>query len=205
MLNGTLVQRSRDYSYGLVTPLLAPGAVAMSPWLQPYYAYKFVVSMPDAAALSYKDNGPFDVHPILITDAQTSWLKKGKFTLDSAALTVESKNGDEQGSFPTALTLTRKVNNKEQRILVSGDADFFSNMELARINLRTANSGLAVSIFSWFAYGEFPVDVSRPESKDNTIKLTKPRVKIIQVVYYVVIPGTLFLIGMILLIRRKRK
>jgi ABC-2 type transport system permease protein len=205
MLNGTLVQRSRDYSYGLVTPQLAPGVVAMAPALQPYYAYKSVVSMPDAAALSYKDKGPFDVHPILMTDAQTSWLKKGKFTLDSAALTVEAKNGDEQGSFPTALTLTRKVNNKEQRILISGDADFFSNMELARANMRTANSGVAVSIFSWFAYGEFPVDVSRPESKDNTIKLTKPRVKIIQVIYYGVIPGTLFLIAMILLIRRKRK
>ncbi|WP_431292742.1 Gldg family protein [Pedobacter sp. P26] len=205
MLNGTLLQRSRDYSYGLVTPLVSAGAVAMSPFLQPFYAYQSVVSMPDAAALDYDPKGTFDVHPILMTDPKTSWLKKGKFTLDSVALTVEPRNGDQQGAFPTALMLTRKQNNKDQRILVSGDADFFSNMELARANMRTANSSLAVNIFSWFAYGEFPIDVTRPEPKDNTIKLSKTRVKVIQVVYYGLIPGLMFLTGAILLIRRKRK
>nr|WP_199157056.1 Gldg family protein [Pedobacter sp. ASV2] len=205
MLNGTLLQRSRDYSYGLVTPLVSAGAVAMSSFLQPFYAYQSVVSMPDAAALDYNPKGAFDIHPILMTDAKTSWLKKGKFTLDSAALTVETRNGDEEGSFPTALMLTRKQNNKDQRILVSGDADFFSNMELARANMRTANSSIAVNIFSWFANGEFPINVSRPEPKDNTIKLNKVRVKVIQVVYYGLIPGLMFLSGTILLIRRKRK
>lgn len=205
MLNGTLVQQSRDYSYGLVTPTVAAGAVAMSPDLQPYYEYKAIVTMPDAVALSYKSDGPFDIHPLLMTDSQSSWLKKGKFVLDSAALEFEAKNGDEQGAFPTSLMLTRKLKNKEQRIIVSGDADFFSNAELSRNNMGTANSGIAVNIFSWFANGEFPIDTSGPPSKDNTTRLTKPRVKIIEVLYYGVIPGTIFLIGLILLIRRKRK
>jgi ABC-2 type transport system permease protein len=39
MLDGTLLQPSRDYSYGLVTPLISAGAVAISPFLQPFYAY----------------------------------------------------------------------------------------------------------------------------------------------------------------------
>jgi ABC-2 type transport system permease protein len=205
MLNGTLVQQSRDYSYGLVTPTVAAGAVAMSKDLQPYYAYKSVVSMPDVAALSYVENGSFAIHPLLISDAQSSWLKKGKFTLDSAALTVDNKNGDERGSFPTALMLTRKRNNKDQRIIVTGDADFLSNAEMVRNNMQTANTGIAVNIFSWFANGEFPIDVSRPQAKDNTVKLTTGGVKTIQVLYYGVIPGTIFLAGLILLIRRKRK
>lgn len=34
MLSGTLVQRSRDYSYGLVTPRLTSAAVLMSPALK---------------------------------------------------------------------------------------------------------------------------------------------------------------------------
>lgn len=205
MLNGTLLQRSRDYSYGLVTPFVSAGAVAMSPSLQPFYTYQSVISMPDAAALAYRVNGSFDIHPILTTDARTSWLKKGRFTLDSAALTVDIGKGDEQGAFPTALSLTRKIKDKEQRILVAGDADFFSNAELGRANMATANSSLAVNIFSWFAHGEFPINVSRPQPKDNSIKLNKVRVKVIQVVYYGVIPGLMFLVGSVLLIRRKRK
>ncbi|MBB6498748.1 Gldg family protein [Pedobacter cryoconitis] len=205
MLDGTVVQRSRDYSFDLVTPVLAAGSVAMAPGLQPFFQQKAVVSMPGAGALSYENSGPFIVHPLLITDEQTSWIKMGKFTVDSAALTVDAKAGDRQGSFPTALMLTRQVKNKEQRIVVTSDADFFSNGELERGNMGTINSYFAMKIFSWFTYGEFPVEVSRRRPKDNTTTLTKSSVRMIQVLYYGVIPGALFLIGTVLLIRRKRK
>lgn len=205
MLNGTILQSSRDYSYDLVTPNFAPGSVAMDKSLQPFYQYAGVVSMPGVAALAYVKNRSFDVHPLLMSNAQTSWIKKGKFVLDSAALKFEPLNGDQQGSFPTALMLTRKVSNKEQRIIVSSDADFFSNAELNRSNLQAYNTTLILSVFRWFSYGEFPIDVSRPPSRDNSLTMTKANAETIQILYYFVIPGALFLIGLILLIRRKRK
>ncbi|MBE9598542.1 Gldg family protein [Pedobacter sp. MC2016-24] len=205
MLKGTILQRSRDYSYDLVTPNFAAGAVAMDQSLQAFYQYAGVVSMPGVAALDYVKNKSFDVHPLLMSNAQTSWIKKGKFVLDSAALTFEPMNGDQQGSFPTALMLTRKVNHKEQRIVVSSDADFFSNAELNRNNLQAYNTTLILSVFRWFSYGEFPVEVSRPASRDNSLTMTKTNAETIQILYYFVIPGALFLIGLILLIRRKRK
>jgi len=205
MLNGTLVQRSRDYSYGLVTPRLTPAAVLMSPALKKPFEEKTVVSMPGAAALKDKHEGAFKVEPILMTDSSTSWIKKGSFVLDSAALVFDKKTGDEQGAFPTALTLTRKIHDKEQRIMVTGDADFFSNKELTRGNLETANSAVAISIFSWFSNEEFPIDMSRPASKDVHLKLNKAGVKTLKVMYYAVIPGAIILLGMVLLIRRKRK
>jgi len=206
MLDGTVVQRSQQHSFDLVAPELAAGSVAMASELQPFFQQKAVVSMPGAGALGYEDSGPFAIHPLLTTDAQTSWIKKGKFTVDSAALTVNVKAGDQQGSFPTALMLTRQVNNKEQRIVVTSDADFFSNTELSRANMAAAiNSYFAMRMFSWFTYGEFPIDVSRARPKDNTTTLTKASVKAIQILYYGVIPGVIFLTGLILLIRRKRK
>lgn len=205
MLNGTIVQQSRDYSYDLLTPNLAPGAVAMDKRLQQYYSYGLMVSMPGAGALSYLPKGAFTIHPLLMSNAQSSWLKKGKFTLDSAALTIDHINGDQQGSFPTALMLTRKVNSKEQRIIVAADADFFSNTELNRNNMQTLNTAFAMSMFRWFSYEEFPIDASRPASKDNSVTLTKASIKPIQVLFYGIIPGTIFLLGMVLLIRRKRK
>lgn len=205
MLDGTLVQQSRDYSYDLVTPGLAAGAVAMSPELQPFYLQKWVVSMPGAAALSYDPKGPFTVHPLLMTDAVNSWLKKGTVVLDSAAAVYDAKAGDQKESFPAALMLTRNKHNKEQRIIVSGDADFLSNAELSRMNMRTLNGGFALGIFKWFAYGEFPIDTSRPDPKDNITTLTATSVKMIQIFYYGVIPGAIFLLGLVTLIRRKRK
>jgi len=205
LMDGTLVQKSRDYSFDLVTPNLAEGAVAMDKGLQPFYMYKMMVSMPGVGALSDVKESPFTVHPLLNSNAENSWLKKGQFVLDSAALTIDHINGDVQGSFPTAMMLTRNVQAKEQRIIVAADADFFSNMELNRNNLQTLNTVFAMSIFRWFSYGEFPIDASRPPSKDNTVTLTKAAVKPIQILFYGVIPGILFLTGLTLLIRRKRK
>jgi ABC-2 type transport system permease protein len=203
--SGTLVQRSSDYSYGLVTPFLAKGAVAMAPVLQEAYQKQLVVSMPGAGALSYDTTGKFQVQPLLMSDARNSWIKQGAFVLDSAALIFEAKNGDLQGAFPTAMMLTRKVKNKEQRIMISGDADFFSNKELSRANMKTVNGQFIYSIISWFSNEEFPVDMSRPESRDNRLTLTKSGVKLLEVLFYGVIPAAILLFGVVLLTRRKRK
>lgn len=95
MLNGTIVQKQGLF-FDLVTPNLAAGAVAMDKSLQQFYMYKMVVSMPNAGALSYAQQGGFSVHPLLMSDAQSSWIKKGKFTLDSAALVVDHLKGDQE-------------------------------------------------------------------------------------------------------------
>jgi ABC-2 type transport system permease protein len=205
MLDGMLVQQSKDYSNDLLTPTLAAGAVAMTPELQPYYLKKWVVSMPGASTISYDSNGPFAIHPLLMTNPENSWLKKGALVLDSAAAVFDAKAEDQKGSFPTALMLSRNRNNREQRIMVSGDADFLSNAELSRMNMTTINGGFAQGIFKWFAYGEFPIDTSRPEPKDNATTLTRTSVKALQIIYNGVIPGVIFLMGMVILIRRKRK
>jgi ABC-2 type transport system permease protein len=205
MQDGTLVQRSWDYSYGLVTPRLTKDAVLMSPALISLYEKKVLVSMPGVAALSSEPTAGFETQALLLTDEKKSWIKKGSFVLDSAALVFEAKNGDQHGSFPGALMLTRKINNKEQRIMVSGDADFFSNKELGRRNIETANGSFAISVFSWFSNAEFPIDLSRPEPKDKRLNLSTAGVKTFQIVYYVVIPSAITLLGMILLVRRKRK
>lgn len=205
MLDGTLVQHSKDYSYDLVTPTLTPDAVTMHPGLKDIDQDKHILSMPGVAALNDEHKGSFKVRSVLITDQKISWIKRGAFVLDSAALVFNAKTGDQQGTFPTAMMLTRNFKNKEQRILVSGDADFFSNKELGRSNMKTINGSFAVSAFSWFANGEFPIDMNRPDSKDNSVTLTKAGVKTLKVVYYLLIPGAIILLGMVLLIRRKRK
>jgi len=204
MLNGTLVQRSRDYSYDLVTPKLTDGALIMDPGLIGFYKNKDVVTMPGAAALRDERKGVFTIQPLLMTDAQRSWIKQGSFVLDSADLVFDAKIGDQQGAFPAALKLTRKLNNKEQRIIISGDADFFSNKEGWR-DMPKINNPFTLSIFKWFAYGEFPAQMIKIDTIDNTMKLNETGVEILQILYYGVIPGAILLLGIVLLTRRKRK
>jgi ABC-2 type transport system permease protein len=177
----------------------------MTPALEKAYKEKSKISMPGAAALSYDSKGPFAIQPLLMTNEKTAWIKKGQFVLDSAALVFDARMGDERGAFPSSLMLSRKLKNKEQRIVVTGDADFFSNKELARSNIEVMNGSFAISVFGWFADGVFPVDMTRPPSRDNKLLLTKAGVSTLEILYYGLIPGTIFLLGMVLLIRRKRK
>ncbi len=111
------------------------------------------------------------------------------------------------GRCPPWLVLLRKQTSTEgqQKIVVAGDADFLSNAELARFNITTCNFDFSTAIFSWFANGEFPIDSSRPPSKDKRLDLTDSGLTFLKILLMGILPGLLLVLGSILLIRRKRK
>ena len=113
--------------------------------------------------------------------------------------------GDEKGSMPVVLGLSRTVNGKQQRIVVSGDADFLSNSELGRNNIQTCNFDFSTGVFSWFAGGQFPIDSYRPPSVDRRLTLTDGAFDFLKIMLLGVLPGILVVIGAVILIRRKRK
>ncbi len=107
--------------------------------------------------------------------------------------------------FTTAVALTRQINGKEQRIVVSGDADLFSNSELGRYSPQVANFYFSTALFSWLDYGQFPVDTSHPDAKDNRVTVSTDHVSFLKIVYIYVLPGLILIFAAIFLIRRKRK
>lgn len=205
LMDGILVQPTRDLQPELAAPYLTETAASFYPALVHAHHDSAKVSMPRATALSYADTGAFRIRPLLMTDPKKSWLKKGTLVTDSADIVFSPGNGDERKPFATAVCLTRKINNREQRIIVAGDADFMGNAELQRFNLNTVNFIFNTALFSWLSYGEFPIDSTRPKPEDTEVLLTKERVKLLRIIYLWVLPGLLLAFGAILLIRRKRK
>jgi ABC-2 type transport system permease protein len=205
MKEGTLVQRSRDYSPDLLLAYLTPAAAGLSQTLNNEFEDSMRLSMPGAAALVYDSAGPFTVKPLVMTDPSVSWNKRGPLVTDSADVVFTPAEGDEQRAFPTALCLTRKKGYGEQRIVVTGDADFMSNTGFARNGMRTANFSFITTLFGWFSNGLFPIDTSKPRSQDTQVRITDSSVWIIKVLFLGVIPGILLVTGTVLLIRRKRK
>ena len=61
------------------------------------------------------------------------WNKVAPINQNNPALAFNAAEGDEKGIFPVSVTLKRKVNGKEQRIIVSGDADYISNNQFANV------------------------------------------------------------------------
>ncbi len=128
--------------------------------------------------------------------------KRSAFT---GTVFFSAADGDTRGPVTTAVSLTRQINGKEQRIVVAGDADFMSNIELNRSNIRTANFGFNTALFSWLSYGDFPIDTSRPDAKDKRVTVSTDAVDRLKLIFLWVLPGILLACGIVLLIRRKRK
>jgi ABC-2 type transport system permease protein len=129
--------------------------------------------------------------------------REGRRSAAAGTVTFSATDGDQRGPIPVTLSLTRQVNGKEQRIIVSGDADFMSNNELKRQG--NANFIFSTALFSWLSYGEFPIDTSRPDPKDNRVTVSTDTVDMLKLIFLWILPGILVAIAAILLIRRKRK
>jgi len=205
LMDGTIVQRSRDYSPNLVLPYLTSASAGLSKRLDNDFQDSVRMSMPSVAGLTYDSTTPYTIRPLLMTDGKVSWNKKGAFATDSAEVAYSPAEGDEKRAIPTALSLTRKVGGREQRIVVMGDADILSNSELGRNNVRTDNFHFNTALFGWFANGEFPIETTRIRSKDNHLILNALGVNILKALFLWILPGLILIGGAIFLIRRKRK
>ncbi|MDR6785705.1 ABC-2 type transport system permease protein [Pedobacter africanus] len=208
---GTLVELSKNETPDKVMPYVtAKGAnlaeeITLLSWkeiLQSKDPDKdtLKVLMPGAMALSFTANGPFTISPLLETRQDKTWLKAGKLTIDSVPPSFSPEEGDaKERSFATAVQLTRQINNKQQRIIVSGDADFTSN-------LRYLYNPFGNAFYSWFTDGTYPQYLPRHiEVKDNLLLISHRTGKTLKIIYIWVLPGLLLLAAILLLIRRKRK
>jgi ABC-2 type transport system permease protein len=205
LMEGAIVYQSKDLQPDLAVPFAAEGASKLYPALMHSHHDSAKITMPGATALAYVDSGVYTITPLLQTDPRKSWLKKGILVTDSAAVAFAPEEGDERKVFTTAVGLTRQVNNREQRIVIAGDADFMANKEQQRFFPRTANFIFNTGVFSWLDYGEFPIFTSRPAPVDTRVLVTKGQVKMLRIGYLYILPGILVLMGSVLLLRRKRK
>lgn len=204
LMEGTIVQPSADMTPDVALPLMTATAANLSKALAKNYKDSIAISMPGATGIVYSDS-LFKVQPLLMTAADRSWIKKDKLVADSAVVHYDPAAGDKKMAVPTVVALTRNVGNREQRIIVAGDADFLSNAELGRFNIQTANFYFNTGLFSWLSNGEFPIDTYRPAAKDTRVTVTIDKVRILRIFYLWVLPGILVAFATILLIRRKRK
>lgn len=158
-----------------------------------------IVSLPGATTITMKsDLQGFTATPLVLSGKESIW--KGRIAIDTTF-----KEESNISNYILAQSLNRHVNNKEQKILLVGDADFMSNSELSRFNLRTINADFAVMLFKWFSDDEFPVNTDRQASIDNKILVEADTLKRIKYTWIGFFPALIAIAGGLLLIRRKRK
>ncbi len=232
LMNGMLEQESEDHAPTLVVTDLTRAAISLSKILDKPSIDSLPVSMNGVSALYYRDTSGFDARPLLVSRAGAaenntarnpdldivnnkdetgteSTRRHRNISPDGIAGGVRGVRAVDGNSpkevYTMALSLTRQMNGRQQRIIICGDADFMSNAELARYSPRTVNFFFSTALFNWLDYGQFPINTSRPDAKDTRVTVSTDRVTFLKFLYVWLLPGLILIIAAIFLIRRKRK
>lgn len=172
-------------------------------WMQVYQQFGkagAVASFSGSSTVTFLEKDGFKIEPIVtVKGNKNTWIEKGIFVSDSAAPLFAANEGDlRKGEYVLAVKMSRKINNKEQRIVVAGDADF---MSLDQKNGMSIGTGL----YSWLMNNEYPVYTKLKWPTDNKLRIGKTAGEVIWYVYVYIIPGLLLVVGAVIIIRRMRK
>ena len=164
-----------------------------------------VISMPSVAGLMKIEDLGFKTTTIFRSDS-SSWNELQTTDFVDDTIRYNPQSGEIQKAYPLVVALSRKINNKEQKILLTGDADCISSGEFrGRRHMRTSNYSLITGGFFWLSDNEVPIDVRRPEMPDNEIYIGKTGVQMTRILFTYFIPLILLLMGIIIWIRRRSR
>jgi ABC-2 type transport system permease protein len=162
------------------------------------------IAMQGASTLKWKPTSGFTYIPLTVTLPST-WLSTNLPQVNDDGTYVCS---GKQGKFVTAVGLTRNISgHKQQRILVTGDADWISNGELnrQRAYIQTSQFDFIKPLVQWFSYGELPVDVSRNIPPDTMLHFSQGLVRPMHWFFWCIVPLLFAITGNIIIVKRKRK
>ncbi|MGN6420425.1 MAG: DUF4350 domain-containing protein [Pseudobacter sp.] len=152
------------------------------------------------ATISYEEKDGFAIRPIFSKKGNARiWIENGLYVADSAEATFSTAEGDlRKDEYVLGIQMSRSINGKEQRIIITGDADHMS---------RFRGNGASVfnAYYSWLMYNEYPVYKTMRFQRDTLLSIGRTTGKILYNVYVYVLPGALLAFGIIILVRRKRK
>ena len=205
LMPGTLVQLHEDHLPSIITAKLTDHAAAQCFRYKQLKGWGGSLVMPDASPLRYSTNSGYEVKPLAMTLEKGSWNELETTDFLDGELSINASIGELEQSYPVVLSLTRQRGDKEQRIVITGDADCISNGELAnsRNGIFAINFNFITETFKWLSYGEFPIDTSRPDTVDDTIFLSRKASPWIKFFAMGVIPFILAFAGFMVWYRRK--
>ncbi len=202
---GCLVHPTQEYDADLILVKPTKEAQKLNYWFNQLHSYGYGIAMPNATGLEYTEDKGFDVMPLLISPETGSWneLETVDFVDDKAILNIEA--GEVEQSYPTALALSRKIGDKEQKILILGDADCVSNGELlkTRPGINAFNYYLIAGGFYWLSDEEVPIDTRRPMSSDNEVFIGERGASVLSTLFVWILPCSLLLLALFIWLRRR--
>lgn len=147
----------------------------------------------------------YKVTEVFKSDTIGSWNEVETTDFVDDTIRLNPAAGEVERSYSTIVALSREINGKEQRILLSGDADYISNGGLSSNHrgVEASNFSLVTGGFFWLSNDEVPIDVRRPALPDNYLRLGITGSSVMWWILCVVLPVAMAGMGIFSWLHRK--
>lgn len=203
VLPGMLINPNRDLSIDQISATFSPEASGLDSIFDKALQNKVPSILKTAAAINYSTSNTFRIRKIL-NSTLGGWNRISPLDINTTTAKFSTEHGDLKGEFPITIAMSRNIANREQRIIISAEADFLSNSTYT--NGRTDADKLIMlnGVMRWLSYGKFPIAIVNPVAKDITLNISKAQVTSLMMVFKYIMPSLIVLIGIIVLLRRRR-
>lgn len=158
--------------------------------------FDYITMFPFARQITINENEEW--HSVsLVEAAQSGWVETGK--LDSG-ITFD-KTYDVSGPVSIAVTLSRTLQDREQRIAVIGSGNFLANTYLGNGN----NLDFGINLVNWLTGDENLITIQPRATLDGSLILSEPTLIIIAGGFLIVLPLAFLASGAIIWWRRRRR
>ena len=206
-LQGRLVKPSENNSPDFIISNPTKEGGKMMYWLGDMISKGYVATMPGVTGLSYVQNKGYGVTELFVTDTTGgTWSEVETTNFIDDTVKVNPALGEEmRASIPVALALNRQVGEKDQKIVILGDADCISNGEISisRKGIKAANYNLIMGAFYWMSDDEVPIDVRRPSTTDRKLFIGIRGIKITKWSLVGILPLAMLVFYVVVWIRRR--
>lgn len=163
------------------------------------------IIMPTVAGVEVVDNKLFSIFSIARTDTITPcWTELETIDFVDDTIVFNPSVGEVCKTFSTIVGLKRNVRGKEQKIVILGDADLFSNGEI-RGSVGGRPENILLDVCYWMTDGEAPIDVRRGHSTDDRMYLYGSGYKIVRWMFHWGIPLVILLLAIVVWLRRRSR
>jgi len=177
---------------GIVIDPAANGMNAPSTWslgaTYPPHAitrnFNLITAFPSARPLVWNENPDWQ-HHALVEVAARGWVSRSMFGgKGDTNQPVFDKLRDTPGPVIIAMALQRRINDRDQRIVVVGNGAFLSNSYAGN----GGNVDLGVNMVNWLAGEEHLITLQPRAAKDSSLVLSRTELNVISIGFLLVLP-----------------
>lgn len=158
---------------------------------------------PEANALGFENPLASFASIRLLGAADLQW-DDGKLGEFEVTPVLVAENSNQKNPSSVALAMTRERKDTEQRIMILGDADVFSNAHFNSSALPSVELEFWRDLIGWLANYEYPVRMNEVDFPDKEIDIGVSGLARVRAIYYWIMPLILLVVAATIINKRRR-